>query len=279
MTDSVKNDTAAPINPLLLLRNLIGLYKHNRRSAFPAYRRVPLSSMPEFLAAYRSWKEGGPPGTSRVRVRGDRDPVFIRHRTSDFDVFCQVLLRGEYAVVPQLSDVRTIIDAGSNVGYSSRYFLRRFPKARVLAIEPDRANYETAEANLSLHRDRCEIVNAALWPRDGHVKTVRDFGDRREWAIRVAESSHSALDAVEALTVDAAMSRMGWHTIDILKIDIEGAEHELFQGDTSFMDHVRCCAIELHDAAAVELFDRVCEKHGFDIVARGETTVALRQER
>ncbi len=66
------------------------------------------------------------------------------------------------------------------------------------------------------------------------------------------------------------------HSIDILKVDIEGAEKEVFES-SDWMGSVRCLAIELHDwikpgcSAAVGSVTR-----DFSILQRGETTIFIR---
>ncbi|MGC2830246.1 MAG: hypothetical protein WB994_11450, partial [Candidatus Acidiferrum sp.] len=65
----------------------------------------------------------------------------MRTHTSDRDVLRQVFIQGEYQAV-ELSNPKTIIDLGANVGFASAYFLSKYPTASVLAVEPDPGNYE-----------------------------------------------------------------------------------------------------------------------------------------
>src|SRR5262245_51740970 len=115
---------------------MAGVLRHWPGATVAAVSRVPLRGFQHFLNAYRgSWQ--GATGSTSVVLRRDEFPYVIRHGTSDFAVFCEVLLQEEYACIPHLDDVRTIVDAGANVGFSTRYLLRRFPSARVIALEPD----------------------------------------------------------------------------------------------------------------------------------------------
>ena len=63
-------------------------------------------------------------------------PVQVRARTTDVDVYGQVLLDYEYSFDLPFSP-ETIIDVGANIGMASIYFLHRYPKARIIAIEPE----------------------------------------------------------------------------------------------------------------------------------------------
>ncbi len=200
---------------------------------------------------------------------------FFETVPSDFDVFCQVILQEEYQCVPQLPDVRSIIDAGANVGYATRYFLARFPDARILAIEPDPSNAETLRRNLSHEAVPVEVIEGAVWPTRGHVSVLRGhFRDGREWATQVGQPSEQG-PHVPTFTMRELISRMG-NRIDILKIDIEGAETAIFAADPGLLSHVRCCVIELHDETAVRAFYEACAQCGLSCRVSGEMTLATR---
>jgi hypothetical protein len=100
-------------------------------------REVALGSLPE---AFENYEEGRSPDIGErlleLRVRGVDLPIRLRRRTSDFDVFRQIFLCRQYALRPK-EPVEYIVAAGANIGLASVYLLRRFPLARVIAIEPD----------------------------------------------------------------------------------------------------------------------------------------------
>jgi FkbM family methyltransferase len=176
-----------------------------------------------------------------------------------------------------LSGVRTIIDAGANVGLASLFFLRAFPEARVIAIESDPVNLAAAETNLKPYASQVTLLHAALWPTEGRL-TVRtgSFRDGRAWASQVAPS---AMGEVEAVTIPFLMARYGIDTIDLLKIDIEGAEVPLLEGDTSYLAHVRTLMIELHEREYPQcsaLFDAAIRPHGFSVTRHNVTMIAAR---
>jgi len=52
---------------------------------------------------------------------------------------------------------------------------------------------------------------------------------------------------VQAMTLDTLLARMGLEFVDILKIDIEGAEKEVFESSAEWIDKVRVIMAELHD--------------------------------
>ena len=71
------------------------------------------------------------------------------------------------------------------------------------------------------------------------------------WGFQVAANgdagSAARIEKVEALSIPTLMRRYGLDWIDILKVDIEGAEKELFESAPGWIDKVQTVMIELHD--------------------------------
>ncbi len=195
---------------------------------------VPLSQYVRWAVISRA------PGAFPVKVRGLPHPVWMRGGTSDFAAFREVILFNEYGKHSVPGTVRTVVDCGANIGLSSLFFWKQFPEARIVAVECDSENIEIARKNLAPY-DRIALVHAAVWPEAGEIGV-----DRRSeaWSTRVSES---ASDKVRAITINQLMVEHALDAIDLLKVDIEGAELELFRGDVSFLDKTRFVNIELHD--------------------------------
>jgi FkbM family methyltransferase len=195
---------------------------------------------------------------------GDRSPVYLRANSSDFDVFRQVFLERQYAGMAP-TDSKVIFDAGANVGLASRFFLRQCRTARVIAIEPDPDNFLMAQRNLSGHASRCEVLRAAVWGESGTLAVQRgDYRDGREWSTRVIPAGQDSALTTPAYSVTEIMALFGCDTVDLLKMDIEGAEINVFNApDTSFLKRVRSCAIELHGPDCEKAFFRAAKEHGF----------------
>ena len=75
-----------------------------------------------------------------LRSRYAEFPLKCRPKTTDIRVFRQIYVSREYRCLDEVRDAGLIIDCGANVGYSSAYFLTRFPKSYLIAIEPDPGN-------------------------------------------------------------------------------------------------------------------------------------------
>jgi len=225
--------------------------------------------------ARRRWKLF-PPGTFRVRPRGFPAPLEMRaNESSDADVFGPIFLAEEYG---ELLDFQPsfIVDLGANIGLSSAWFLSRFPKAKVLAVEPDPDNFALCRKNLAMFGDRAQTLLGAAWSQRMKLSLVRgSFRDGREWASQVAERADSdACVEVEGWDIPSMLSLTDAKMVDLLKVDIEKGELELFsKGCEAWLPFVRAICIELHGKECEEMFFAALRSFDFDLSHSGELTI------
>ena len=206
-----------------------------------------------------------------------------RIRSSDFDVFRQIFLEREYSCLDDVSSVGLVIDCGANVGYSSAYFLSRFPDCKVVAVEPDQKNFEVLRLNLLPYGSRAVMYQAAVW---SHVTELTmsesSSSDGYEWGRQVRECrSMENVPKLPTVDIGGLLRDAGFSRISILKVDIEGAEAVVFADDhASWLDHVDNLVIEIHhrspwgDCAAV--VEKAMSGKGFHMSKCGELSVYKR---
>jgi FkbM family methyltransferase len=214
-----------------------------------------------------------------VAVPNIAHPVRLRLRTTDVALCQEILLRGQYEWEFSRSP-RVIVDAGANIGLAAVFYANKFPASRIVAIEPEPSNYEALKKNAAPYPG-IVTVHAALWrdnepcildPGTGHT-TFRTRGTEES---TVTESRQ----VVRGVTLDSLMKELGISYVDLLKVDIEGSEKEVFEHSQSWIGEVGVLAIELHDwiqdgcSSSVRMaasdFDFTCQ--------RGETTYFVRKE-
>jgi FkbM family methyltransferase len=186
----------------------------------------------------------GTPWEVTARVAGVKYPVCIRLETSDAVVYEDVLLNRQYAIDLPFSPL-TIVDAGANVGMASIYYANRYPMANIIAIEPEASNFELLVRNVAQYPN-VVAIKAALWNRDGWISVSQPdpaTGASGSWAFVTHEGPGRQ---VRAITMQTLMTEMNIGTIDVLKVDIEGAEKEIFE-QCDWLNRVRAIVIELHD--------------------------------
>jgi FkbM family methyltransferase len=213
-----------------------------------------------------------------VRPKGYDASVAIRMGTSDFTVFQQVFLWEQYRPISRIEDPAVIVDCGANAGYASVFFLKQFPRARVIAVEPDPLNAEVCRRNTRYNADRVLVLQKAVWGSVttlGFVDQTRRAGE--EWAIQVRPArAGDGAETVKAIDIPTLMAMAGVKQIDLLKIDIEGSEADIFQSNpAAWLDRVRNIEIELHGPVCSEIFDSALEGYSFLKAKRGEVTFCL----
>jgi FkbM family methyltransferase len=210
---------------------------------------------------------------TELRLKNISSPLVMRVGSSDREVLTQIFIQGAYEPI-ELSQPRIIFDLGANVGYSAAYFLSRYPTAKVLAVEPDPNNYAVCCRNLKPFGHRAKVIHGGAWPECTQLQlAVGLYRDGREWATRVVPASDSAIGSVQVNGYDirTLIGMCDCHGIDLLKIDIEKSELELFSRNTeSWLPQVKNLCIELHDSDCEKLFFQALSAYSYDLDHCGE---------
>lgn len=183
----------------------------------------------------------------RLKLPGILSPIWGRARTSDVETFEEVFVGREYDLPFSGFDPALILDLGANVGYTSVFFATRWPDAEILAVEPSLTNVEILRRNTSAW-PRIHPLHAAVWSRPANVHIANP--DAAPNAFRVSEAGGARSDGVDAYTVPQLLKRLGDRSPVLVKIDIEGAETEIFADGAAWLDAVSVVIIELHDQLA-----------------------------
>jgi FkbM family methyltransferase len=155
-----------------------------------------------------------------------------------------------------------IVDLGANVGYTATHFCRLYPSAQVVAVEMDRANAALARENTAEFRNRCEIVNAAIWSEDGYLF----YAGAEKQGYRISELAspeQPCAGRVAAMCMNSLFAKYEIEHVDYLKMDIEGAEDRVLRGDVTWLERVSTMKIELHPPATYDACSGILNKAGF----------------
>jgi FkbM family methyltransferase len=217
-----------------------------------------MNVLPKLSASLRQGKR-----SYRLQVVGMSSPIHLRCNSSDPWVLRQVLVREEYRAAKTIRAPKLLIDCGANVGFASVWFLNFFDGLSVIAIEPDPGNFELCQRNLTQFAGRATCKNVGVWPRSTGLAVIRAAED--EWRFQVRETAPGEAAEVQAVDIMSLLRESGFARIDILKIDIEGAECELFGDNPSvWLDHVENLFIELHGEEAERIFNKAMSEYEFE---------------
>lgn len=138
--------------------------------------------------------------------------------------------------------VELILDIGANVGRSALHYVRTFPNARIISVEPVAASYAELRAATAAH-PQVECVRAALSDRNGELWMA--LGEDTSMNRVVAEGADGNTERVPARTLDDLLGERGITQVHYLKIDTEGAERAVLAGAEQALSHGRIDLIEL----------------------------------
>jgi len=195
--------------------------------------------------------------------------VYLRPGTADQDVYHQIFVTREYDI--DLGAPLFIVDAGAHIGLSSVFFVSKYPKATVIAIEPEPSNFDVLLRNVENYSN-IKPIRAGLWSRKAHL-SIQD-SNVATWSFRVSEDSSGS--GIPAIGIQDVITDFNMDRIDVLKIDIEGSEIEVLNHSKAWIDAVKTLIIELHDRfrpGCAEALQKAFSSHTYDKSRSGENIV------
>jgi FkbM family methyltransferase len=221
----------------------------------------------------------------RVSIPGSPVRLSVRLGSTDIAVFNDIFRAREYEWELG-APPRVIVDAGAYAGFSAAFFATRYPEAKIIAIEPGEQNFDLLVQNTASFAN-VHAIRAALWAESGMV-SLTDPGNGA-WGFRLSEAEYpecmpdrgdiqSIAASIQAMTVTDVIRDFGLDRIDLLKLDIEGSEKEVFANADSWIGQVQAICVELHDR-----FNPGCSRAFFNAVEafptelwRGEDVLVAR---
>lgn len=147
------------------------------------------------------------------------------------EIFARQLYRCDLPVSPR------ILDLGANIGLASLYFIRRFPDARITALEPDPEIFSHLQHNLAANGgDQVRLLQAAAWTEDTELCLAPDRADGG----RIADNGSQRVRAIDVRRLLREQS------FDLIKMDIEGAERQVIPALGGLLANTRLIFVEYH---------------------------------
>jgi FkbM family methyltransferase len=180
-----------------------------------------------------------------LHLNNFKQPIYLREGSSDGYVFEQIFVHQEYNVKLK-TEPTYIIDGGGNTGLSAVYFQNRFPKSKIIVVEPDKENFEQLKRNTQKY-DNIFAVLGGLWNHKMYAEVVDKF-QTGKWGMSIETVQKASETSIETFTIDELIKKHNFPQIDLLKLDIEGAEKELFEDHyRDWLSVTKVLVIELHE--------------------------------
>ena len=177
-----------------------------------------------------------------------------------------IFVEHEYDCARQLGFVpETILDLGANIGFGAIYLSTLFPMARFLLVEPDPRNIAHLRENVCANGIHATILEAAVGPESGHL-TLR-YGHDPTCSTLDGTKMHNNPNGVtvSVMTIPDVLHHVGWTNIDLMKMDIEGAEEMLLANRSQWLERVRSIVMEIHPNTTLEQIAKHLKPYGFVI--------------
>ena len=180
-------------------------------------------------------------------------------------------------------DPKIIFDIGANIGIETIRFLKLFPNAKVVSIEAEKENYELLNLNIRNYKNVLTL-NAAIWNKQTKVRIKNKSKNSSESFYVCEENNNSSIAEIDALTIETVVRKFSVSSIDILKIDIEGAENIIFDETCdNWISLVKIIVTECPDNDAPFTVMKIMDafrrnKINFKTYIHGENIVFIRED-
>ena len=165
------------------------------------------------------------------------------------------------------------------MGYTSLFFAVKYPLAEILAVEPEESNFKMLVENTRAYPN-IKPMRGALWHRKTNLR-IKNLRNDDKWIFQVEETNGGGSE-LNPVVIGDLLRESGHDTIDILKLDIEGAEKEVFSNNPrDWLDHVRVLIVELHDPfkpGCSESLDSAVKKFPFRRFKKCHNVVLIKEK-
>lgn len=190
--------------------------------------------------------------TYKMLLNNKKVDLNLRTYTGDIDIFYEVFWAQCYQIPEflKINQYKTIIDLGANVGLASIYFKTQYPEANIFAVEMEPDNYLQLEKNILQFENTYPIFGAIY----DEGKNIKISSTELAYNFRIGENVEDEIDTftVGTFTMHDLIENYQIEEIDLLKIDIEGAEQRVLGNNNEWLSKVNSILIELHEPYTIK---------------------------
>lgn len=181
-------------------------------------------------------------------------PLKLTTRPSDIWCYNEIFEEGVYDLPRDIDakiNGKTVIDLGANIGLTAALFASRYRKSKIISVEPHPRNFSLLQQNAQPYEGQIKPIHGAVAPKAGHIAMSVFGGSETNYvANRFSLSESSGTSDIPAITPSDILKTLGNdNVIGLLKIDIEGAEKELFESGAmdDLLQRTEHVVIETHE--------------------------------
>ena len=175
---------------------------------------------------------------AKIKVNGNNANVHFQGTLDEMHALTEIFIEKCYN--PTQKDINKILDLGANIGLASIWFTLKFPKAIIHAYEPNPIIYPVLKKNLEPFKN-IKCFNEAIGDAQ---KGITFYISKRSFSSSAFPITQGTPIQIKSQSLDKAIERINGK-VDLLKIDIEGAEYQAFKKATK-MEYIYEIVGELH---------------------------------
>lgn len=191
--------------------------------------------------------------TLHLKIRKKDIGVWVRKKNKiDIDVIHYVFVQKFHIPPIRLPEKPIIVDLGSNIGLTILDYHNTYKESMIYGYELDRGNYNLAKLNCDNIKN-IHLFNKAVWLHDHGVYYNSDVNSDA-YSVDSDSGSKDKLNYIESVTISKIMESNNIDFIHYLKMDIEGAEKQIFfDANLDWLDRILSLNIEMHNFSDQEI--------------------------
>lgn len=202
--------------------------------------------------------------------------IYNRNRHEAQEIYNSIFLRGDYASQIDNSSPK-IIDCGAHIGLATIYFKKKFPLAKITAIEANPETLKCLDKNITVNNIQdVKIIWGALSKESGMIPLYIDPDTIQPWSwddsiMQDIWSNRLSRKTKKITNVPSIhLSGLINKKVDLLKVDIEGAECEVIEEVGEKLNFVKTIIMEFHPTeetplSHLERIRKIFQNHNFKI--------------
>jgi FkbM family methyltransferase len=197
--------------------------------------------------------------------------IFSDSRTPLHELFKEVYRTNAYTQpdIPQIGENGVVVDLGANIGMFSLFAAKLSPSVQVYAFEPAPETFDLLRKNVLANKlSNVQCHQCAVSSKTGKQTLYLDVGSTADTTVasRIKEPASVRTQEVDCISLDELFARCGISRCNLMKVDVEGAEFEIFEAASlQTLAKIDAIAMEYHeheDRRHHELSD-LLKAHGY----------------
>jgi FkbM family methyltransferase len=209
-------------------------------------------------------------GVFKLRCQTIPTTLNLRGQTSDLSVTYTIVCHRDYDF-PEIRDVDYILDCGAYIGVSTLHLKNTLKPKKAIAVEPNPENFNLLALNCD-NDDDIRCIHGAIW----HDKKMLSIANpnAEKFSFQCSDSvSETASSIIEAHTMSELLADFKDGRI-LVKMDIEGAEKEIFAENSKWLGMIDYLIMEIHPGCWKAVFDALAN-YDYDCRFQGENILFI----